>query len=309
MCTSVLVNPLERRRLRFPLAIVAAAALMVSMPLADRYAAQEQQAPPSDGGVQVGVPGGGRQGGAAGRQGGRGRGRRGGGPALPAPRNTSGRVLLQGATPADKGLWQPPGVVLTPIAPDIPFQPWARALYKDREAHRLEPHARCKASGIARQFQTPYGVEFIELPELKRILIFDVGGPHTFRIVYTDGRSHPKDLLPSYYGHSIGWWEGDTLVIDTVGFNEGFWLDRMGAPHTEKLHTVERITRTDQASMQYEMTIDDPSVYTAPWTARFTLGWEPNTELFEYVCQEANYAHDLMLGTFNSMDRTTPIVP
>ena len=207
------------------------------------------------------------------------------------------------------GLWQPGGVVLTPIAPDIPFQPWARSLYKDREGHRLEPHARCKASGIARQFQTPYGVEFVELPELRRILIFDVGGPHTFRTVYTDGRSHPVDLLPSYYGHSIGWWEGDTLVIDTVGFNEGFWLDRMGAPHTEKLHTVERITRTDQANLQYEMTIDDANVYTAPWTARFTLGWESNTELFEYVCQEANYAHDLMLGTFNSMDRTTPIVP
>src|SRR5687768_1383918 len=313
MCTSVLVKPLERRRLRFPLAIVAAAGLMVSMPLADRYAAQEPPAPPSDGGVQVGVPGGGRQGGgqggAAGRQGGRGRGRRGGGPAMPAPRNASGRVLLQGATPADKGLWQPGGVVLTPIAPDIPFQPWARALYKDREAHRLEPHARCKASGIARQFQTPYGVEFIELPELQRILIFDVGGPHTFRTVYTDGRSHPKDLLPSYYGHSIGWWEGDTLVIDTTGYNEGFWLDRMGAPHTERLHTVERITRTDAASLQYEMTIEDPSVYTAPWKARFDMRWEQGTELFEYVCQEANYAHDLMVGTLQSVDRTTPIIP
>ena len=124
-----------------------------------------------------------------------------------------------------------------------------------------------------------------------------------------DGRSHPSHLLPSYYGHSIGWWEGDTLVIDTVGFNEGFWLDRMGAPHTERLHTVERLTRTDAASLQYEMTIDDPAVYTAPWKARFDMRWEQGTELFEYICQEANYAHDLMVGTLQSVDRSAPIIP
>jgi hypothetical protein len=308
MCTSLLAGTLVRRRLRYLPALVSAGVLMLSPLLADRFAAQEPQPPRSDGGgVQVGVPAGGRQGGGAGRQGGR--GRRGAGPALPAPRNAAGRVLLQGATPQDKGLWQPGGVVTTPIAPDIPFHPWARALYTDREAHRLEPHARCKASGVARQFQTPYGVEFVELAELQRILIFDVGGPHTFRTVYMDGRSHPQDAAPSYYGHSVGWWDGDTLVIDTVAYNEGFWLDRMGAPHTEKLHTVERLTRTDQRSIQYEMTIDDPNVYSAPWTARFTLGWQPNLELFEYVCQEANYAHHLMLGTFNSMDRTTTIIP
>ena len=201
------------------------------------------------------------------------------------------------------------GVLTTPIIPDIPFQPWARALYSDREGHRLEPHARCKASGVVRQFQTPYGIEFVELPELQRIYIFDVGGPHTFRIVYMDGRSHPKDLTPSYYGHSIGWWEGDTLVIDTVGYNERFWLDRMGAPHTERLHTVERITRTDKNFLQYTMTVDDPAVYTKPWTAPFNMRWEQGTELFEYVCQEANYAHDLMLGTYDAVDRTTPVIP
>ena len=69
-----------------------------------------------------------------------------------------------------------------------------------------------------------------------------------------DGRSHPATLSPSYYGHSIGWWEGDTLVVDTIGFNEGFWLDRRGSPHTEQLHTVERFTRKDEANMQYEVT-------------------------------------------------------
>ena len=293
--------------LKYTISILAATVLITSPILGDRFFAQQQppQPNPSENNVQVGVPEGR---GGAGRQGGR--GRRGGGPARPAPRNAGGRVTLVGLTPTEKGLWLPAGgVVLTPIAPNIPFQPWARALYKDREGHRLEPHARCKASGVVRQFQTPYGIEFVELTDLKRIYIFDVGGPHTFRTVYMDGRSHPDAVRPSYYGHSIGWWEGDTLVIDTVGYNEGFWLDRMGAPHTEALHTVERLTRTDAASLQYEMTIDDPAVYTAPWTARFDMRWEAGTELFEYVCQEANYAHDLMVGTLESVDRTTPIVP
>lgn len=283
---------------------------MLSTVYTDRYLAQSPapapQGPPENN-VQVGVPEGR---GGAGRQGGGRGGRRGGGPPRPAPRNADGRIILGGATPAEKGLWLPAGgVVLTPIAPNIPFQPWAAALYKDREGHRLEPHARCKASGVVRQFQTPYGVEFVEVAELKRLYIFDVGGPHTFRTVFMDGRSHPARVAPSYYGHSVGWWEGDTLVIDTVGYNEGFWLDRMGAPHTEALHTIERLTRTDAAFLQYEMTIEDPNVYTAPWKARFDMRWENGTELFEYICQEANYAHNLMVGTLESVDRTTPIVP
>jgi hypothetical protein len=295
--------------LRHTLTLIAAALLMCSPFLADSFSAQERPPRPTND-VQVGVPEGGGQGGAgrgAGRGGGR--GRRGGGPPQPVPRTADGKVLLGGATPGETALWLPGGVVLTPIAPDIPFQPWASALYDDRVGHRLEPHARCKASGIARQFQTPYGVELVEIPELKRLYIFDVGGPHTFRVVYMDGRSHPADLTPSYYGHSIGWWEGDTLVIDSTGFNEGFWLDRMGAPHTERLHTVERITRTALATIRYEMTIDDPNVYTAPWSATFNLSWNPQIELFEYVCQEANYAHDLMVGTLQSVDRTAAIVP
>jgi hypothetical protein len=264
--------------------------------------AQQPQAPANN--AQVGAPEG-RQGG-AGRAGGRGGGRRGGGPAGPAPRNAAGRVILGGA----KGLWLPAGgVVTTPITPNIPFQPWARALYADREGHRLEPHARCKASGVVRQFQTPYGIEFLELPELKTMYIFDVGGPHTFRVIHMDGRSHPHRPAPSYYGHSIGWWEGDTLVIDTVGYNEGFWLDRMGVPHTERLHTVERVTRSDAMSMRYEMTIDDPAVYTESWKATFDMRWNEGVELFEYICQEANYAHNLMVGTLKSVDRTTTIIP
>ena len=219
--------------------------------------------------------------------------------------------MLGGTTPADKGLWLPVFGILDPIAPaaQVPFQPWARALFADRQKHELEPHTRCKPSGVARQFLTPYGVEFVELPEQQRVYIFDVGGPHTYRTIFMDGRTHPATATPTFYGHSIGWWDGDTLVVDTSGYNEAFWLDRRGLPHTDKMHTIERFTRVDSATIRYEVTVDDPGAYTAPWDARFNLRWENGTELFEYVCQQANYASDLMVGDKNAVDRTSTIIP
>ena len=260
--------------------------------------------------VQVGVPLG--RGGEQGRQGGQGQtlggvsGPRASGPPRPAPRNADGRVILGGPTMNDKGVWI--GSNLTG-RDEQALQTWARALAADRRSHMLEPHTRCKASGVGRQFLTPYGAEVVEIPELKRIYIFDIGGPHTWRTIYMDGRSHPKDLKPTYYGHSIGWWEGDTLVVDTRGFNESFWMDRGASPHSEQLHTVERFTRTDFVTIRYELTVDDPHVYTKPWTAAMNLRWENGTELFEYICQQQNYAHELMVGEYERVDRTTLPVP
>jgi hypothetical protein len=233
-------------------------------------------------------------------------------PSGPAPRLAEGRVLLGGATAADKGVWIPRFGVTEPIAPleQVPFQPWAKALYDARQIHELEPHARCKASGAARQFLTPYGVEFVELPDLARIFIFDIGGPHTFRTIYMDGRTHPGDFEPTYYGHSIGWWEGNTLVVDTTGYNESFWLDRRGLPHTTQLRTIERFTRIDADTMVYTITVHDPGAYTAPWSGGFNLGWDGGIELFEYICQQANYAGELMVGgERSSVDRSSPIAP
>ena len=228
----------------------------------------------------------------------------------PAPRSATGQISLEGAN-GQVGLWTPMFGILDPILefPKVPFQPWAKALYVARQTDELEPHTRCHPSGVARQFMTPYGVEFLEMPELQRLYVFDEGGPHTFRIVYMDGRSHPNNLVPSAYGHSIGWWEGDTLVVDSIGYNEKFWLDRRGLPHTDQLHTLERFTRTGLSGMKYEATIDDPGAYTAPWTGWFYLSFDPGQELWEYVCQQANYAGELMVGSFKTMDRTTQIVP
>jgi hypothetical protein len=192
---------------------------------------------------------------------------------------------------------------------DVPYQPWSRALAADRRRTQLEPHARCKPSGVMRQFLTPYGAELTVIPEAKIAYIFDIGGPHTYRTIYMDRRTHPANLDPEYYGHSIGWWEGDTLVVDTVGFNEGFWMDRGQFPHTSGLHTIEKFTRTDFITLRYEVTIDDPGAYTAPFSGQVDLRWEPDVELFEYVCQESNYAPDLMLRDDEAVGRTSEFVP
>jgi len=230
----------------------------------------------------------------------------------PAPRDADGRVTLGGVSMNDKGVWTPMFSIFDPVAPVevVPFQPWAKKLYDDRQLHELEPHARCKASGGSRQFLTPYGVEFVEIPELEKLYIFDIGGPHTFRVVHMDGSSHPADPELSNYGHSVGWWEGDTLVIDTVGYNEDFWFGRRGLPHTEALHTIERITRYNSDRIDYKITIDDPLTYTGSYTGGFNLRWQEDQELFEYICQQANYADELMVGQeSDGVDRSSPIVP
>jgi hypothetical protein len=223
------------------------------------------------------------------------------------PRWPDGRPMM-GAPSDEKGLW---GSCCGRLATEkTPYKPWARAVAADRRLNQLEPHTRCKASGGPRQFITPYGTEIVDLPYLEQILVFDIGGPYTFRTIYLDGRPHPKDLQPSYYGHSIGHFEGDTLVVDTVGFNERFWMDRGATPHTEKLRLVERFTRTDFHTMKYQITVDDPGAYTAVWTTEpYELTWSEGRELFEYVCQQSNYAHELMVGAMEKVDRSTLIVP
>jgi hypothetical protein len=231
-------------------------------------------------------------------------------PAKPTPRWPDGKPVMGRTLDEKTGIWGSCCGNLAASIKTTPFQPWAKAVYDDRAKNQLEPHTRCHPSGGARQFVTPYGTELVEFRELQQIIVFDIGGPHTFRVIYLDGRPHPKDLVPSYYGHSIGRWEGDTLVVDTIGFNERFWMDRAGSPHTERLRFIERFTRTDHDTMKYEITVDDPGAYTATWsTAPFTLRWNPNQELFEYQCQQSNYAHELMVGTMEKVDRSTMIVP
>ena len=271
------------------------------------------QAPPTPaaGGQQGGRGGQGGQGG----RGGGGGGSRGGGAAAtqPVPRWPDGHPRL-GAVPGEKGLWHGAfGISGT----DIPYQDWARGVAQVRQDEKLEPHARCKPSGAARQFQTPYGVDIVELPEQKLIYFMDVGGPHTYRTIYMDGRPHPKDLdsIRSFYGHSTGSWDGDALVIDTVGYNDKFWIDRgdsanTGFVHTPQLHTIERLTRTAFNTIRYELTIDDPGAYTKTWTVNpYSVTLQANEELFEYICQDNNQGATMMVGSAESVDRSSRIVP
>jgi hypothetical protein len=246
-------------------------------------------------------------------------------PAGPAPRWPDGRVNL-GAPLAEKGIWQGDGrLVINPKSyeprttlgawidiRDVPLQEWARALVDARHAEVLkyEPHARCKPSGGPREFVTPYGFEIVDMSDEKRVYVFDIGGPHSFRIIYLDRNNHPKDLVPSYYGDSIGHWEGkDTLVVDTVGFNEKFWMSRDGLPHTDRLHLIERFSRPDKRTLKYEVTIDDPGAYTAPWTSGFNLRWTEGTEVWEYVCQDNNHFPESVFQDSAATGGASPIVP
>ena len=254
---------------------------------------------------QQGGGGGGRQGGGGG--GGRGGGAAAAAPPAPAPRWPDGKIRLS-AVPGEVGLWfgdfgggRGTG--------EMPFQAWSRGVFEYRRVNELEPHARCKVSGVVREFQTPYGVDIVDIPETKVIYLMDVGGPHTVRTIYLDGREHPKDFVPTGYGHSVGRWEGDTLIVDTVGFSEKFWLDRAGSPHTEKMRVTEKFTRTNMTTMQYEYTVDDPYTYTAPWSRVATITFRPGQELFEYICQDNNLGGELMVGGGEFVDRSSRIVP
>jgi len=266
---------------------------------------------PAQGGAAPAAGAGGGRGGRGGGGGGGG-GRGGGGnnanaaPPAPAPRWPDGKIRLS-APPGEVGLWF--GEFGGGSGDTPQFLPWARGVLDYRRINELEPHARCKVSGVVRQFQTPYGVDIIDIPETKVIYIVDVGGPHTVRTIYLDGREHPKEIVPSGYGHSIGKWEGDTLVVDTIGFSEKFWLDRAGTPHTEQMRVTERWTRTNMTTMRYEYTVNDPLTYTAPWTRTATISWRTNQELFEYICQDNNLGSELMVGGGEFVDRSSRITP
>ena len=117
------------------------------------------------------------------------------------------------------------------------------------------------------------------------------GNVHSYRQIFMDGREHtPADELdPTWYGESIGWWEGDTLVIDTVGFNDLTWFDFLGNPHSTALHTIERYTRIDYDTLENVTTIIDPEAYVQPFTIRFEARLQPEGwDIMEYVCNENN---------------------
>ena len=177
--------------------------------------------------------------------------------------------------------------------PWVPFLPWAAAFYDYNQANAMkyDLEGMCLPPGGPRMFATPYPMEIIQSPETKRIWIVFEGGAHVWREIYMDGRPHPKnDAIKglTWLGHSVGHWEGDTLVVDMTNFQEGTWLDYAGHPHTEQLHVVEKFTRPNKGTLHYEALIDDPGAYTKPWSVQWNINWNAAGELKEYICQENN---------------------
>jgi hypothetical protein len=231
-----------------------------------------------------------------------------------APRWPDGRVSFSG-TPGEPGNWEGPanatlffdivkGKKVVPAASlptnmtvdEVPFLPGMKEQYLSRASQAQDPHTRCKPSGGSRFWHTPYGIEIIDLPETHEVIFLAVGAPHSWRIAYTDGREHPKDLKPSWYGHTTGKWEGDTFVMDTVGFNEDFWLTREGVPHTKQLHLVEKLSRPNYNQLRYEATVEDPGAYSKTWSGGWNLRWSAGNEPFDYLCQENNRDPARMVG-------------
>jgi len=205
-------------------------------------------------------------------------------PPGPTPRTATGK-------PDFSGVWY----AQRPVDPGKPEPlPWVEALLRERAANNSKdaPGAHCLTRGVtAAGALFPY--KLIQTPTLLVMLFEDDIPSH--RQVFLDGRGHPKDPNPSWMGHSIGRWEGDVLVIDTVGFNDRSWLDPQGHPHTEKMRVTERLRRPDLGHLEIEFTIDDPGAYKEPWTMKRIADLDPGDEVGEYVC-ENNKDPEHMVG-------------
>jgi hypothetical protein len=198
-------------------------------------------------------------------------------PVGPTPRFPDGTVDLS-------GVWDP-GLTFANLG-DVPLEPWAEELFQERRANNSkdDPEAYCLPAGVPRI--SPFPQKFVQTPDL--VVILDEGNVHSYRQLFLDGRGHPDDLQPLWMGHSIAEWDGDTLVVDSIGFNDKTWLSGRGVPHTEQLHVVERYSRPDLGHLEVEITIEDPGAFTAPHTFNRAYVLRPDWELLEYVCNEFN---------------------
>jgi hypothetical protein len=228
------------------------------------------------------------------------------------PRTADGKVNLNAPTPrtADghpdlSGVWemysesQMPRLLLNLAADlkpgDVAFLPWAEALYKERGANNAKDHpgAQCLPSGIPEKDVVPAPYKIVQTSDLIVILY---ESRTIFRQIFTDGRRLPSDPNPAWQGYSVGHWDGDTLVVETAGFNGKTWLDMAGHPATEALHVTERFTRRDLGHMDLQFTIDDPKAYAKPWSVAARVHLLPEDDLSESVCEENNKAPGHMVG-------------
>ena len=199
----------------------------------------------------------------------------------PTPRTADGKPDLT-------GVWRGAGPIYRfNIAQDLKdedIQPWAQALFlqRVRDSRKDSPLAKCLPVSVP--FHNFFNLtRIVQTPTLTLIMYESPNSPH--RTVFTDGRDLPKDPSPTWLGYSIGRWEGDTFVVTTAGFNDQGWLDSAGHPQTESLRLTERLHRRDFGHMDFEMTIDDPKVFSRPFTMKATRLLAPDTDLLEDVCE------------------------
>jgi hypothetical protein len=201
--------------------------------------------------------------------------------AAPTPKTSEGKPDLTGIWVVASGKY------LANIAVDgveVPFRPEAAALYKKRrETNSLgRPTERCLPHSVPDAALVGYPFKIIQTPA-QLVILFE---PFIdYRQIFTDGRTLPKDPQPTWMGYSVGKWEENTLVVDSSGFNDQTWLDDGGHPHSDALHVIERFRRIDFGHMELGITIDDPKMYTKPWTVTVPYNLVPDTELIEYVCE------------------------
>jgi hypothetical protein len=204
-------------------------------------------------------------------------------PTGPAPRMPDGKPDLS-------GMWYQQRTV-DRGKPEM--KAWAEAVVKERaENHARDfPQSRCQPLGIILAPQlSPW--KTVQTAALLVIFAeFDLP-----RQIFLDGRGHPNDWNPTWLGHSIGHWDGDTLVVDTTGFNDKAWFDGGGIPHTEKMNVTERFHRSDLGHLEIEMTIEDPDTFTKPWVIKRAAELAPNDEIQEYVCTENERDREHMVG-------------
>jgi len=170
---------------------------------------------------------------------------------------------------------------------DLPFRPGGEAVFFRKWKGDLlhdDPEALCLPDGFPREALSPYATQILQPPGYV-VILYEY--ERFWRIIPTDGRPHPKDVELTWMGDAVGRWEGDTLVVDTIGLKE--WeLDGRDHMHSDALHVIERFRRTDARTIDYEMTIDDPKIFTKPWSQKFIMRLHPTWKLLEQVCEENN---------------------
>jgi len=221
--------------------------------------------------------------------------------AMPAPRTATGVPDLSGIWVAAERLLDPCSDQSTCITqmdlpadqrdisrslPDgLPYQPWAAELVAGRTARQSmdDPHARCLPPNFPRAYYFPQYYKIVQTPGLI-VMLHEFNA--SYRQIFLDGRPLPEEPFPYWSGYSIGHWEGDTLVVESLGYRDDLWLDMNGNPITEAARIIERISRPAFGALEVELTVDDPKAYTAPWTVTLRSDGVFDTELIEEICLE-----------------------